>query len=205
MYRPIVAPDPEASDRREDPPREDPRDGLIVEGVCRQSQPYNRPDGRHRGRHGYTENVGDEDAKSDEKEDGDASRERNFNRDDPSVSVFITFRPTVHPPRKTKNVMIPAAVAFLIKPAPTAGPHAIPVDEPPMLKPTKIEATTPTTRTVSTIYRVYRCVRQIIILPLGLLLSLQEFLGHDTHFYIVMIQITDLFVPNRLDSFCPME
>jgi len=31
----------------------------------------------------------------------------------PSVSVFITFRPTVHPPRKTKNVMIPAAVVFL--------------------------------------------------------------------------------------------
>jgi len=98
MYRPIVAPiqKPAIGAKIH---HEDPRDGLIVEGVCRQSQPYNRPDGRHRGRHGYTENVGDEDAKSDEKEDGDASRERNFNRDDP-LSQRIHHVPANSPSTK---------------------------------------------------------------------------------------------------------
>ncbi|WP_255194629.1 hypothetical protein [Natronobeatus ordinarius] len=47
--------------------------------------------------------------------------------------------------------MIAAAVVFFTIPAPTGGPHAIPVDEPPILNPTKIEATTPTRRTVSII------------------------------------------------------
>ena len=71
----------------------------------------------------------------------------------PSLNVSITFRPTVHPPRKTKNVMRAAAVVFLTIPAPTGGPHAIPVDEPPILNPTKIDATMPIASSVSTIVR----------------------------------------------------
>ncbi|WP_232833910.1 hypothetical protein [Saliphagus sp. LR7] len=60
----------------------------------------------------------------------------------------MTFRPTVHPPRKTKKVISPAASVFEIIPAPTAGPHAIPVEEPPIFNPTKIDATIPTIKTV---------------------------------------------------------
>lgn len=42
------------------------------------------------------------------------------------ASVSITFRPTVHPPRKTNTVIRPAAVTFLRTFAPTAGPTRCP-------------------------------------------------------------------------------
>ncbi|MFU8867710.1 hypothetical protein [Natronococcus sp.] len=47
--------------------------------------------------------------------------------------------------------MTAAAVVFFTIPAPTDGPQVIPVEEPPMLKPTKAEAITPISRRVSTI------------------------------------------------------
>jgi len=67
------------------------------------------------------------------------------------LSVSMTFRPTVHPPRKTKPTISPAAVTLRRTPAPTAGPHAMPVEEPPMLKPTNSEARIPAVSTVTTI------------------------------------------------------
>jgi len=116
-------------------------------------RPRDRSDGGHRRRDGNAEDVRDENPQSDEKRDGNARRERDFDRDDVAAEGVHYVSADGPAPRKTKNVISPAADALLRRPAPTAGPHAIPVDEPPILNPTKIEATIPTSRTVSTIHR----------------------------------------------------
>jgi hypothetical protein len=62
----------------------------------------------------------------------------------------MTFLPTVHPPRRTKNVISAAAVVFRVTPAPTGGPQTTPVDDPPMLNPTNPATARPTSRRVET-------------------------------------------------------
>jgi hypothetical protein len=65
--------------------------------------------------------------------------------------VAMTFRPTVHAPRKAKPTNSAAAVVFRTRREPTAGPNATPVDDPPMLKPTNTATAIPAMSSSETI------------------------------------------------------
>ena len=69
--------------------------------------------------------------------------------------VAMTLRPTVHAPRKAKPTNRAPAVAFRTRREPTAGPNATPVEEPPMLNPTKIATRIPATASSETILGSY--------------------------------------------------
>jgi hypothetical protein len=65
--------------------------------------------------------------------------------------VAMTFRPTVHAPRKAKPTNRTPAVVLRTSREPTAGPNATPVDEPPMLNPTNTATVTPAMSSSDTI------------------------------------------------------
>ncbi|SHL34064.1 hypothetical protein SAMN05444342_3580 [Haladaptatus paucihalophilus DX253] len=97
--------------------------------------------------------------------------------------VAMTFRPTVHAPRKPKPTNKAAAVAFRRRREPTAGPNATPVDEPPILNPTKTATTTPATVSTDTIgfslnqrcwnlYKIHEARSEVTLTNLQLFASL---------------------------------
>ena len=71
----------------------------------------------------------------------------------------MTFRPTVHAPRKPNTRNSVAAVVFRTRRDPTAGPNATPVDDPPILNPTNTATTTPTIVSSATIFLCMRMSR----------------------------------------------
>ncbi|MFT4958195.1 MAG: hypothetical protein ACI9EZ_001519 [Halobacteriales archaeon] len=66
--------------------------------------------------------------------------------------VAMTFRPTVQAPKKANTRNRVAAVGFRTRREPTAGPNATPVDDPPILNPTKTATTTPRIVSSATIF-----------------------------------------------------
>jgi len=69
----------------------------------------------------------------------------------PPPSVLTTRRPMVQAPTKKKIAMSVPAKSFERTPAPTAGPNAGPVVDPPILNPTNSVITSPTAIKTSTI------------------------------------------------------
>jgi hypothetical protein len=79
----------------------------------------------------------------------------------PSAKVSITFRPTVHPPKKAKPVMRTAAEVLLMNPAPTDGPQATPAEDPPMLKPTNRAPKMPMSKRIEIMINAVYCAHTI--------------------------------------------